>query len=751
MYLPSSDPDPGFLPTSAFTDNRGHLGAETAWLHQVIRAEILATEQRNGEAGLDEFAGQYISREEVQCYLDGYSTGQAASTPELLRARHEAAHVRNELDRRIDRMMQAGTDLRLERLVRRFALGRDERMALLCCIVAELDSQIMRMFAYLQNDATKRRPTFAQLTRLATGDSVDAARLWKVFGQGSRLVQHCLIEASNENSELPLPLREARLAPGIVDFVLGMDRLPVALAQATLISAPAGMLDVLDYHSYHRTILAELRRCHGASGTLPMAYVSGPPGAGHALIAEALAAGLGRPLLQLPTISTDTEVDAHGRLVAREARLRDAVVFIDAGDIAAAEHEGTAKSLPLDVLLKRLRGCDTIVAGSVPLEEMRQRVGAKLLGFELPYPTVSERIDIWQRSLPDDVAAVLEDDIPALAAKFRFTPGQIDEAVRVAKMSAPRDAEGRPDINSVQLHARCREVAQRGLHQFCQRIVPSYDWDDIVLPADTAAQLQEICRWVKHRGQVYDSWGFGAAMALGKGLTVLLSGASGTGKTMSAEIIAADLRLDLYRVDLSRIVSKYIGETEKNLSKIFAHSATGSCVLFFDEADALFGKRTEVKDAHDRYANIEVNYLLTEIERYDGIIIASTNIKGNLDQAFIRRFSHVVEFPVPNEQLRSVIWRRAFPDGTPLGSDVDFPFLARNFILPGGNIKNIALSAAFLASAEGSGSGWLISSGRPNANTRRSDGSAPNRISVSTTRWSERSISDERWTETAGG
>jgi SpoVK/Ycf46/Vps4 family AAA+-type ATPase len=199
---------------------------------------------------------------------------------------------------------------------------------------------------------------------------------------------------------------------------------------------------------------------------------------------------------------------------------------------------------------------------------------------------------------------------------------------------------------------------------------------------------------------VYEQWGFGGKLAAAGGVTVLLSGASGTGKTMSAEIIAADLQMDLFRVDLSRIVSKYIGETEQNLSRIFA-GALSNCVLFFDEADALFGKRTEVKDAHDRYANIEVNYLLSEMERSEGVIVVATNIKGNLDPAFIRRFSHVIEYPVPGERLREAIWSRVFPEDMPRAGDLDIRFLAQRFNLAGGHIRNIALGSAFMAAAEG--------------------------------------------------
>jgi SpoVK/Ycf46/Vps4 family AAA+-type ATPase len=214
-------------------------------------------------------------------------------------------------------------------------------------------------------------------------------------------------------------------------------------------------------------------------------------------------------------------------------------------------------------------------------------------------------------------------------------------------------------------------------------------------------QLREICNHVKHRARVYDEWGFDRKLSLGKGLNALFAGPSGTGKTMAAEIMANELGLDLYKIDLSTVVSKYIGETEKNLSRIFAEAETSNAILFFDEADALFGKRSEVRDSHDRYANIEISYLLQRMEEYEGITILATNLRKNMDEAFVRRMQFAVEFPLPNENDRRRIWEGIWPDDTPRSPNLDLASMARRFELPGGNIRNIALAAAFMAANDG--------------------------------------------------
>jgi SpoVK/Ycf46/Vps4 family AAA+-type ATPase len=251
------------------------------------------------------------------------------------------------------------------------------------------------------------------------------------------------------------------------------------------------------------------------------------------------------------------------------------------------------------------------------------------------------------------------------------------------------------------LQEACRIHPNQGLALLAHKIAPNDTWDDIVLPEDRMAQLREICNHVKYRDRVYGDWGFGCKLALGKGLAVLFSGPSGTGKTMAAGIIAAELGLDLYKIDLSTVISKYIGETEKNLSRIFEEAETSNAILFFDEADALFGKRSEVRDSHDRYANVEVGYLLQRMEEYEGIAILATNIRKNMDDAFVRRLHFTVEFPFPDREDRYRIWQGIWPKDTPLDDALDLDQLADRYEMSGGNIKNIAVAAAFLAADDG--------------------------------------------------
>ena len=237
------------------------------------------------------------------------------------------------------------------------------------------------------------------------------------------------------------------------------------------------------------------------------------------------------------------------------------------------------------------------------------------------------------------------------------------------------------------------------LDDLAQRIEPAAGWDDLVLPAPQIEAVRRIAQHVRHRATVYDAWGFAARSARGLGISALFAGVSGTGKTMAAEVLAAELRLDLYRIDLAGVVSKYIGETEKNLRRVFDAAERSGAILLFDEADALFGKRSEVKDSHDRYANIEVSYLLQRMEAYRGLAILTTNLKNALDPAFLRRLRFVVQFPFPDAAHRAEIWRRIFPASTPT-EGLDAGKLAQ-LNVPGGNIRNIALNAAFLAAEAG--------------------------------------------------
>ncbi|HII02532.1 TPA: ATP-binding protein, partial [Methanosarcinaceae archaeon] len=324
-----------------------------------------------------------------------------------------------------------------------------------------------------------------------------------------------------------------------------------------------------------------------------------------------------------------------------------------------------------------------------------------------PLPSFAERKQLWELCLKNSEHSSgetdLEDleDLEDLAARFKLSGGHIVDAVCTARGFAAARSSGKSAISREDLYRACRNRSSRKLDSLARKINPRRKWQDIVLPPAVKEQLGEICAFVRHKETVYSEWGFDKKLSIGKGLNILFAGPSGTGKTLAAEIIAGEVGLDLYKIDLSGIVSKYIGETEKNLKKIFGEAETGNAILFFDEADALFGKRSEVKDSHDRYANIEVNYLLQQMEEHEGIIILASNYKKNLDDAFLRRLQFAVEFPIPDEASRREIWTGMFPEKAPLGEDLDFNFLSK-FKLTGGNIKNIALLSAVLA-ADGSG------------------------------------------------
>ncbi len=315
--------------------------------------------------------------------------------------------------------------------------------------------------------------------------------------------------------------------------------------------------------------------------------------------------------------------------------------------------------------------------------------------FEFKLPVFAERRKIWIDTV--NGAGIPESEIDIISGRFNFSETQIKNAVFYAKKFLDSG-----EITIDNIYKACGLQSGQKLAVYSRKVNNFYTWDDIVLPDDRSKQLREICNYIKHKHLVYFRWGFEKKLALGRGLNVLFSGPSGTGKTMAADIIAHELNLEMYKVDLSSIVSKYIGETEKNLNRIFGESSSGNVILFFDEADALFGKRSEVKDAHDRYANIETNYLLQKMEEHEGIVVLATNFNKNLDEAFARRMHFTVDFPFPDDRQRELILRKIFPEDAPLSDDIDYRFFSEKFKLTGGNIKNIALTAAFYAADESS-------------------------------------------------
>ncbi len=318
--------------------------------------------------------------------------------------------------------------------------------------------------------------------------------------------------------------------------------------------------------------------------------------------------------------------------------------------------------------------------------------------YRLEHPGPGERLARWRANLNGHGGRELT--LEPIAAMFELTPGQIRDATRLAETIAiERHEDGQ--VTEDDIVAASQVVSGSRLAGLARKEKSDFDWNDLILPAAQTRHLQEICARHRQKTGVFDRWGFGKKLPYGRGTHAVFHGSSGTGKTMAAGIIARELKLEIYRIDLSRVVSKYIGETEKNLAKIFSEAEHTHAILFFDEADALFGKRTEVKDAHDRYANIETSYLLQEIECYPGLTILATNLQENMDKAFLRRMQFVVDFPFPDETHRRKLWTSFIPPEAPVQDDIDLGFLAKRIQMTGGSIKNIVINAAFYAHAAG--------------------------------------------------
>jgi hypothetical protein len=426
-------------------------------------------------------------------------------------------------------------------------------------------------------------------------------------------------------------------------------------------------------------------------------------GSGRRALAEALCNGRELLSVQLGRLNSASDTARENteeplQRVLREAVLRDAVVlWLDADELLHGSDQ-VARERFLR-LLDTHPGLSFLVLEQ-PWDDRGSLRQTTYIRIDIPAPSYSERELLWRLRLNGDSPG--DETLQALASTFRLSGGQIRAAATMARTLARwRSGEAQPTIKAEELFAACRAQSSGKLDSLAHKVGTTYSWNDIVLPVEQLAMLREVSMQVRHRRTVLESWGFDKHLAMGKGVNVLFAGTSGTGKTMAAEIIASDLGLELYKVDLSMMVSKYIGETEKNLDKIFTAAREANAILFFDEADAIFGKRSEVKDAHDRYANIEVGYLLQKMESYDGVVILATNLRKNLDDAFVRRLHVAIEFPFPEEPDRQRIWRKVFPADAPLAADVDIGFLARQFKLAGGNIRNIALLSAYLAAEEG--------------------------------------------------
>lgn len=576
-------------------------------------------------------------------------------------------------------------------------------------LAPEIDLRYERLYAYLQDDVTRRRPSVDLALNILCASAGEKLRQRERFAPDAPLLRHRLIEVFTDAHHLnpPLLARTFRLDEQIVRLLLLDDSLDARLASSCEMAAP---MSPGDRGPLTQAMRRQLHALTSVDARSPLRlYFHGPGHCGQAeavgLLAEALDVRvLNADLRGLAATATSTMNDVMHVLV-REAWFRGALLYlrgIDAADESAAAGHFNAlrralKDLPVHCVIEGKEGW--IPAANKPR-------GVMTLAFV--YPEAAERQQWWQRCLRRYDLELEPESLTTLALRYRMAYSQIHDAAAVAASSF-RATLNTPDavceakeLDLAQaLFAAARAQSGHDLAALATKVQPRATWDDLVLPADETAQLHEICDRFNDRDKVLREWGFARKLSYGLGITALFSGGSGTGKTMAAEVIANALGLDLYRIDLAQVVSKYIGETEKNLDQLFVAATNANAILFFDEADALFGKRSDVKDSHDRYANLEISYLLQKMEHYEGIAILATNLRDNLDQAFTRRLALCIHFPFPDEAARREIWERAWPPGVPMSASVDNGLFARDLKVAGGNIKNIALGATFKAAGRG--------------------------------------------------
>jgi hypothetical protein len=593
----------------------------------------------------------------------------------------ELARVRGYLEEGADKAVavvasENDNSFALSRLCEAFGLSSFERDVLLLCAGIELDARFAHLCGQRHQDEQRAWPTWS----LALSALPEAH--WSALTPQAPLRRWRLIEAQNTSS---LTQSALRIDERILHFLCGLNFSDERLSHL-LEAVPAGAL-VPSHESVADNILAVWQ---GARETLPVIHLAGEEISAKRIIAASACAQRGWALHRLDaTVLPANLVESEPllRLWEREARLLQSALLLDCEEIDGSD------ATRLAAVSWWVERC-----GGVLLVASRERLNSgqrAIVRFEVRKPTMPEQRTLWRNAL-GEVGAQLNGHIEQLSTHFDVGSNTI-EAASVEALGQILLDEAEVDSEQINraVWLACRQQARPRLDDLAQRIESGAGWEDIVLPEAQSLILRDIAAHVRQRGKVYEHWGFGGKGTRGLGISALFAGVSGTGKTLSAEVIANELHLDLYRIDLSAVVSKYIGETEKNLARVFDAAEAGGAVLLFDEADALFGKRSEVKDSHDRHANIEVSYLLQCMESYRGLAILTTNLKTALDTAFLRRIRFVVQFPFPDAAQRAEIWRRVFPPQTPTAG-LDAEKLAQ-LNVAGGNIRNMALNAAFIA------------------------------------------------------
>jgi hypothetical protein len=684
MKMPIAHVDLADARHAAFLDFSSSLRQELHELNARLRQLVPARRRPGDEDPLQPFRGLVVSDEEVTGLLEELDRALARSEqlPRRIRYTDPGEVFRGEESDREDGSL-------LTRLCQTFRLSLLERRCLVAALAPELDSRYERIFAFLQDDVTRRAPSVGLLLDLIGPNDLWTAR--RLFLSSSPLILWQFLHLSDRptGEHCSLLAKAVHLDARIVEHLLDGES----------VVSPNTLQEITGPPPYNaerwqaaRTIFGEWRA--GAADRSCVFVLAGPDGVGQRDLAEWLACDESLPLFWIDARGA-LKAEGSPRLMVREALLREAALAVDHAEIGLTDESVGAglaalaglvgAQTPLIILV-----CNGPWTASPALGEINACV------VDLPLPTRAERIGLWSEAL-SGLTKADDETLLLLASRFPLAPRQIQAVAGELRHATHLGEEA---TTAERLQRLCRAQLPSRLAGVIE-IEPERTWSDLILPGDVRGQLEELCSQARNRSTVLGSWGFDAHLSGGKGLHALFTGPPGTGKTLAAEVIAGVLGRMLWRIDLAQLISKYIGETEKNVDRVFRAAAGANVLLFFDEADALFGRRSEVKDAHDRYANQEVSYLLQQMEEYDGVAVLATNLARNLDEAFQRRLQFAVCFPFPDEDQRRRIWEVVFPAKAPLDATVDLTALARAVRLSGGHIRNIALSAAYLAADRG--------------------------------------------------
>ncbi|HEX2040916.1 MAG TPA: ATP-binding protein [Acidimicrobiales bacterium] len=638
-----------------------HLFGRLAVVESRVRAAVAARRAVDPTPD-DPFRGLYLADEHVDRLL---APGAPAAAPP---PEPSAVAMLSTVEQAADAAEARGDVVPLRRLAAAFDLAPLDVELLLVALAPDLDSRFERLYGYLNDDVSRRRASVGLALELC-GLPLATAFARERLSAAGPLVRGGLVVV--EDPDRPFPTRAVRVPDRVAAHLLGHDA-PDPLVADLVVEPPKVVLEEA----------GALARGLHAGARVAYLRESRPGGAGRAVAVAALDAAF---VVDLDRIDVD-DVAAVARVAGREARLLGAGLV--AGPIDRLDPAGVRAfaELPGPVVLTGRATWDPSWSKVVPLL------------LEAPVVGAGARATLWREALNGDGPVPDAVDVEAELAPFRMTPEHVGRAAVAARWEA---AAAGSAIGAAEVRRGARSQNAAGLERLARRIAPGVGWDDLVLPPQTRAHLHEVAARARRRDVVLNEWGMRPGGGRGRGVTALFAGDSGTGKTMSAEVIAGSLGLDLYAVNLATVVDKYVGETEKNLERIFSEADGVNGILLFDEADALFGKRSEVSDAHDRYANIEVAYLLQRMESFDGLAILSTNLRSNIDEAFARRLDAIVDFPVPDAGLRRELWDRCLGAQVPRGDDIDLDFCAEAFELSGGNIRSVALTAAYLAAETG--------------------------------------------------